>query len=102
MNRHAQLTSQKISLYSEGEDKVYPYHTKALHKAGLAPPSLLTMGDLWKMQDDKLDIDNGKESDVSLKKHKCLLLCCLITLFFYVYPQDDQQAVRGGFMENAG
>ena len=26
------------------------------------------------------------------EKHKYLILCCILTLFFFVYPQGDQQA----------
>ena len=44
------------------------------------------------IQDEKLDIENEKEPDVNKKKQKCLLLCCLITLFSYIFPQGDQQA----------
>ena len=60
MNRLAKLASQKPSLNSEGVDKVYPDHAKALCKAGLAPPNFSTMLDLWKNQDEKLDIENEK------------------------------------------
>ena len=56
MNRLAKLTSQKPSLNYEGADRVYPDHTNALSEVGLAPSNLPTMGDLWKMKDDKLDI----------------------------------------------
>ena len=34
----------------------------------------------------------GKIPDV--KKKKCLLLCSLLTLFFYVYSHGDQQAEK--------
>ena len=47
-NRLAKITSRKPSLHSEGVDKVYPDQANALRKAGLAPPDLPTMGDLWK------------------------------------------------------
>ena len=45
-----------------------PEHANALRKAGLAPPDFPTVGDLWKMQDEKLDIENEKEPDVNKKK----------------------------------
>ena len=60
LNCFSKLTSRKPSLHSEEVDKVYPDHANALRKAGLAPPDLPTMGDLWKMQDEKLDIENEK------------------------------------------
>ena len=60
MNRLAILTSQKPSLNSEGLDKVYPDHTNDLHEVGLAPPNFPTTVSLWKIQDEKLDIENEK------------------------------------------
>ena len=53
-----------------GVDKVYPDHAKALRKAGLATPDFPTMGDLWKMQDVKLEIENEKEPDANKKKNR--------------------------------
>ena len=50
LNRLAKLTSRKPSIHSEGVDKIYPDHANALRKGGLAPPNLLTMGDLWSKQ----------------------------------------------------
>ena len=58
LNRLSKLTLRKPSLHSEGVYKVYPDHANALRKAGLAPPDFPTMGDLWKMQDEKLEIEN--------------------------------------------
>ena len=76
LNRLAKLASRKTSLHSEGVEKVYPDHANALRKAGLAPPDFPTMGDLWKMQDEKLETANKKEPDVNKKKNKkCLFLC---------------------------
>ena len=51
LNRLGKLTSRKPSFHSEGVDKIYPDHANALRKAGLAPPNLSTMGDLWSKQD---------------------------------------------------
>ena len=62
LNRLEKLTSRKPSLHSEGVDKVYPDHANALRKAVLAPPDFPTMGDLWKMQDEKLEIENEKRN----------------------------------------
>ena len=56
LNRLDKLTSIKTSIYSEGVDKIYPNHTKALRKAGLAPPNFPTMGYLWSKQYEKIDI----------------------------------------------
>ena len=85
LNLIAKLTSRKPSIHSEGVDKIYPDHVNALRKAGLALPNFPTMRDLWSKHDERVDIE--KEPDVSKnKKLKCLVLCCLITLFFYVYP----------------
>ena len=60
LKRLAKLTSRTPSLHSEGVEICFPDHTNALCKAGLSPPNLPTMGDLWKMQDRKLDIKNEK------------------------------------------
>ena len=56
LNCLAKLTSRKSSINSEGVNKIYPNHTKALRKAGLAPHDFPTMGDLWIKQDEKVDI----------------------------------------------
>ena len=45
--------------------KVYANY---IHKAGLAPHNLPTMGDLWRKQDEKVDMEN--ERDVSKKKNR--------------------------------
>ena len=63
LNRLAKLTSIKPSIHYDAVDKIYPDHVKALDKAGLAPPNLPTMGDLWRYQDKKVDME--KEQDVS-------------------------------------
>ena len=60
MKSLAKITSQKPSLHSKGLYKVYPGHKKSVREAGLAPPNFPTMGYLWKMQDEKLDIENEK------------------------------------------
>ena len=73
LNRLAKLTSRKPSLHSEGVDKVYPDHANALRKAGLAPPNFPTMGDLWRNQDEKVDIE--KEQDVRKKKNRNVYFC---------------------------
>ena len=38
-------------------------------KAGLAQPDFPTMGDSWKMQDEKLETENKKETDVNKTKN---------------------------------
>ena len=93
LNRLDKLTSRKPSIHSEGIDKIYPGHANTLRKAGLVPPNFLTMGYLWRKQDAEVDME--KEQEVRKKgKHKCPLLCCILTLFFYVYLQGDQQAKK--------
>ena len=47
----------------------------ALRKAGLAPPDFPTTGDLWKMQDEKLEIEIEKVPDVNKKKNKNAYFC---------------------------
>ena len=56
LNRLSKLTSRKLSIHSEGVEKIYPDHANTLRKAGLAPPNFPTMGDLWSKQDEKVDI----------------------------------------------
>ena len=68
MNRLVKLISIKTSLHNKGVDKVYPDHANALHEAGFARPNLPTMGGLWIMQDEKLDIENEEEPDVNKKE----------------------------------
>ena len=94
LNRLEKLTSQKPSLHSEGVYKVYPDHANALRKAGLAPLDFPTMGDLWKMQDKKWILRTKKNLTSTKRKQKCLLLCCLLTLFLNLYPQGHQQTKK--------
>ena len=68
LNHLANITLHKPSVRSERGENVYPNHVNALHKAGLAPPILPTMGELWKGQDEKMDLDKGKYPEVSKKK----------------------------------
>ena len=63
LNCLAKITSQKPSHHSEGVYKSYPDHANALHKAGLTPPNLPPMGDIWRNQDEKLDMENEKGPD---------------------------------------
>ena len=61
------------SIQTEAVDKIYPAHVNALRKAGLAPPAFPTMGDLWRKQYEKVDIE--KEQDVSEKKKRNVYFC---------------------------
>ena len=56
LNRLAKLTSRYPSIHDEAVDRIYPAHANALRKAGLAPPVFPTMGDLWRKQDEKVEI----------------------------------------------
>ena len=60
LNRLAKLTSLKPYFHSERVDNVYPDYTNNLHKTGLAPPIVPTMGELQKGQDKIMDIENEK------------------------------------------
>ena len=59
-NRHAKLNSREPFLHYKGLDKIYPDYANALREAGLAPPNFPKMGDLCKIQDEKMDIKNEK------------------------------------------
>ena len=80
--RLAKLTSRKPSLNSEGVEKVYPDHANALRKAGLAPPAFPIMGDLWKTQDEKLEIESKKEPDVNKNKNRNVYFCVAYSRVF--------------------
>ena len=75
------LTLLKPSLHFEGVDKVYPDHANSLREAGLAPPNFPTMGYLWKMQDEKLDIEN-KKTVVNKKKNRNVYFCVAYSHIF--------------------
>ena len=68
--------------HTVGVEKVYPDHANSLRKAGLAPPDFPTMGDLWKMQDEKLEIENEKEPDVNKKKNRNVYFCVAYSRYF--------------------
>ena len=80
LNRLAKLTQEKPSIHAEAVEKIYPSHANALHKAGLAPPVFPQMGDLWRKQDQKVEIE--KERDVSEKKNRNVYLCVAYSHYF--------------------
>ena len=80
LNRLAKLTSRNLSIHSEMVDKIYPAHANALLKAGLAPPNFLIMIDLWRKQDEKVEIE--KELDVSEKKDRYVYFCVAYSHYF--------------------
>ena len=82
MNRLAKITSQNPFLHSKRIDRVYLNHVNALREADLAPPNFPTMGDLWKFQDEKLDIENEKESDVNRNKNTNVYFCVASSHYF--------------------
>ena len=55
LNRLAKLTSWKSSIQEEAMDTIYPAHANTFRKAGLSPPVLPTMRELWEKQDEKLE-----------------------------------------------
>ena len=69
------------SIHAEAVDNIYPAHANALRKAGLAPPVLPTMGDLWRNQDEK--VENEKERDVSKKKNINFHFCIAYSRYFF-------------------
>ena len=52
----------------------------ALRKAGLIPPNFLTMGDLWRKQDVKVDME--KEQEVSKKENINVYFCVAYSRYF--------------------
>ena len=62
----------------------FPYTNcaNALHKAGLAPPNLPKIGDLWYKQDEREDIDIEKEPDVSKNKNRNVYFCVAYSCYF--------------------
>ena len=69
------ITSQKPYFHSERIDNVYPDHVNALHKASVSPPIFPKMGELWKDQYEKTDIDNEKLTDVNKNKNRNVYCC---------------------------
>ena len=74
-SRLAKLTSRKPSLCSERVGNVYPNHVNALHKAGLSPSIFPIMGEVWKCQDERTNIEKEKEPEVNKKNRN---------IYFYV------------------
>ena len=72
-NRLAKITSRKLSIHSEGVEKIYPDHANALCKAGLASPNFPTMGYLWSKQYEK--VDKEKEPSTNKKKNRNVYFC---------------------------
>ena len=81
LNRLAKLTSQKPSLHNEGVYKIYPDHSNALRKAGLAHYNYPKMGDLWSKQDENVDME--KEPDVNKKENRNVYFCVGYSRYFY-------------------
>ena len=82
MNRLDKITSQKPSLHSEGVEKVCHDHANTLREACIAPPNFLTMGDLWKIQNYRLDIENEKEPDIYKKKNRNVYFCAAYSSYY--------------------
>ena len=61
-------------------DTIYPAHANALRKAGLATPVFPTMEDLWRKQDEKVEIE--KEQGVSEKKNRNVYFCVAYSRYF--------------------
>ena len=80
LNYLAKLNSRNPSIHAEAVDKIYPAHANALRKTGLSPPVFLTMEDLWRKQDKKVDIE--KEQDVSVKKNRNVYFCVVYSRYF--------------------
>ena len=80
LNRLAKITSRNPSIHAEAVDKIYPAYANALCKAGLAPPVLPTMGDLWRKQDEKVEIQ--KEQDVREEKNRNVYFCVAYSRYF--------------------
>ena len=76
----AKLTSRNPSIHAEAVENIYHAHTNNLRKAGLAPPVLPTMRDLWRKQDEK--VDKEKERDVSVKKNRTVYFCVAYSRYF--------------------
>ena len=58
LNHLLELTLRKRSLCSYGVDKIYPDHTNSLCKAVLAPHIFPNTGELRKIQDENINIEN--------------------------------------------
>ena len=68
-------TSRKTSFQSKRVDNVYPDHANDLHEASLASPISLKMGELWKGQDGKMNLDKEKYPEVNKNKNRNVYLC---------------------------
>ena len=80
LDRLAKLTSRKTSIKSEEIEKIYPDHANSLYKAGLVPPNFLTMGYLWRKQDEKVDME--KEQDARKNKNRNVYFCVAYSRYF--------------------
>ena len=74
LNSLAKITSRKTYFRYERVDNVYPDHVSVLHKSGLATPIFLTMGKLWKGQDENW-ILIMKNNLKSTKKNRNVYFC---------------------------
>ena len=78
LNRLAKNSLRKPNFHSERVDNVYPYHSNAFREAGVLHPIFPTMGELWKVQDEKWILRNKK---FLKSKKKNLFLWIILTLF---------------------
>ena len=79
LNSLAKLTLRNPSIHAEVLDKIYPAHVNALRNASLSPHVFPTMGDLWRKQDEKVDIE--KEQSFS-KKNRNVYFCVAYSHYF--------------------
>ena len=57
LNSLVKITLHKPNFHSERVDSVYPDHKNALKEAGQKSTIFRTMGEWWKGQDKKTDLD---------------------------------------------
>ena len=80
LNSMAELTSRNPSIHAGAVDNIYPAHVNALRKADLAPLVFPTMRDLWRNQNEKVEIE--KEQDVSVKQNINFYFCVAYSHYF--------------------
>ena len=60
-------------------------HENTLHGLGLAPSISLKIGELWKVQDERTDLDKENDLDAKKKKSRNLYFCIAYSHFFSTY-----------------
>ena len=80
----AKITSRKLDFRSKRVDSVYTGHANSLFEAGLVPSTILTIEEICKYRDEKIDCDKKKDPTADRNKNRNINFCVAYSRYFSV------------------